>query len=323
MEYSDLPVKAEHAAVDQRPAAQDAGIVEEIFRGEVVASVDDNVVVGDHIEHIVRGEPNRVAVDGDLRVQIAKALRGRIGLLAPDIVRVKRNLALKIAHIDRVEIEDAEGTDTGGGQIEAGRRPEPDFTWDRLRGRTVLVDHFFQPLAMFRYALHRRGVDVAALEVIDTGGVEAIERAFRDGIGDYVHLQGPAPQQLEHEGIAHVVAAVGDAVGPVAFSSLCANRAWLATDMAHAFMRAYRHAREHAIVAPADGIAALLREAGFFPAIDPVVLAGTVGAYQRLGCWTPDPAISPESYERLLDVFLFSGLITRRHPYAAAVVPPP
>lgn len=235
--------------------------------------------------------------------------------VATSFAALERGERIEFAHFAQINERD--------GFFLAGRRPEPDFTWDRLRGRTVLVDHFFQPLAMFRYALHRRGVDVAALEVIDAGGVEAIERAFRDGSGDYVHLQGPAPQQLEDEGIAYVVAAVGDAVGPVAFSSLCADRAWLATDMARAFMRACRRAREHAIVAPADGIAVLLREAGFFPAVDPAVLARTVAAYQRLGCWAPAPEISPAAYERLLDVFLYNGLITRRYPYSAAVVPPP
>lgn len=235
--------------------------------------------------------------------------------VATSFAALERGERVDVVHFAQINERD--------GFFLAARRPEPDFTWERLRHRTVLVDHFFQPLAMLRYGLRRMGVDFGALEVIDAGDVDAIERAFRNGSGDYVHLQGPVPQQLEHEGIASVVAAVGDAVGPVAFSSLCANRAWLGTDMARAFMRAYRRAREQAIAAPAGEIAALLRAAGFFPAIDPAVLASTVAAYQRLGCWTPDPAISSESYERLLDVFLYSGLISRRHPYEAAVVAPP
>jgi NitT/TauT family transport system substrate-binding protein len=38
--------------------------------------------------------------------------------------------------------------------------------------------------------------------------------------------------ELEHEGAGHIVAALGDAIGPCAFSSLAATREWLATDMA-------------------------------------------------------------------------------------------
>jgi NitT/TauT family transport system substrate-binding protein len=205
----------------------------------------------------------------------------------------------------------------------AGREPEPDFEWSRLKGRKVLVDHFFQPLAMLKYGLHRVGLSLTDLEVVDAGDVAAIEQAFRNGAADYVHMQGPAPQQLEYEGLGHVVAAVGDAVGPVAFSSLCANREWLDSEMARSFTRAYQKARAHVISAPAVEIAALLQAYGFFPEIEPTVLAQTIKAYKKLGCWTPSIEITPEAYENLLNVFAFSGAITQRHPYESCVVQPP
>ena len=203
----------------------------------------------------------------------------------------------------------------------AGRKPEPDFHWENLLGKEVLVDHLFQPIAMFRYALHKQGVDENQIRIIDAGNVEAMDRAFRQGQGDYVHQQGPAPQQLEKDGIAHVVASVGDAVGPVAFSSLCASREWLQTDMALAFMRAYRAARQYVIEAPAREIA--IKEADFFPGIDQDVLSNTIATYQKLGCWSPDPTISQKAYNNLLEVFLYSGLLSQRYPYDACVISPP
>lgn len=204
----------------------------------------------------------------------------------------------------------------------AGRIPGPDFKWADLRGKSVLVDHLFQPKAMLRYALFQHGVDFSELKIIDAGDVQAIDRAFRDGVGDYVHQQGPAPQQLEHDGVGHVVAAVGDAVGSIAFSSLYASRAWLNTEMARAFMSAYRRAREFARAAPATEIASRTAEAGFFPGIDRAVLTRTIAAYQKLGCWSGDVAISRTSYEKLLDVFEFNALITRRHAYEVLIVDP-
>ena len=235
--------------------------------------------------------------------------------VATSFAALERGEALDIVHFAQINERD--------GFFLAGRISEPDFTWERLRGKRVLVDHFFQPLAMFRYGLYRQGVDFVDLDVIDAGYVEAIDRAFRAGQGDYVHQQGPAPQQLEKDGVAYVVAAVGDAVGPVAFSSLCAARDWLDTDMARGFMRAYRRARQYVIAASAEEIARREAEAGFFPDTDLDVLTDTIAAYQRLGCWTPDPAISLAAYENLLEVFLLSGAITRRHPYEAAVCAPP
>ncbi|MCG6870452.1 MAG: ABC transporter substrate-binding protein [Gammaproteobacteria bacterium] len=201
------------------------------------------------------------------------------------------------------------------------READPRFTWDKLAGAEVLVDHFFQPLAMIRFGLDRMGVDYREIRAVDAGGVDNIDRAFRSGSGEYVHLQGPAAQQLEKDGLGYVVAAVGDAVGAVAFSSLCASREWLTSNMSRAFLRAYRKARSHATSTPAEEIAGLL--ADFFPAIDADVLRDTVAAYQRLGCWTPGIDITRGAYERLLDVFRFSGLITRRHPYEACIAPVP
>ncbi len=201
-----------------------------------------------------------------------------------------------------------------------GRAPEPGFTWDRLTGKRVLVDHGGQPLAMFKYACHKQGLDYAAIVAIDVPSGQ-MDAAFRKGEGDYVHQQGPAPQQLEHDGVGHVVASVGQAIGPCAFSSLAATRAWLATDMARRFMRAYRKARAWLLATPAAEVAKT--EASFFPEIAPAVLTATVGYYQRLGCWTPHVEITRPAFEVALDVFQHARLITRRHRYEDVVAPPP
>jgi NitT/TauT family transport system substrate-binding protein len=202
-----------------------------------------------------------------------------------------------------------------------GRKPEPDFTWDRLRGKEVLVDHGGQPTVMFRYACFKRGLDFGAIRAIDAGSSAAMIQAFRGGKGDYIHLQGPAPQQLEHDGIGHIVATLGDAIGPCAFSSLAATREWLAGDMAPRFMRAYRKARAWLIATPAAEVAKL--EAPFFPTIDIAVLTATIDAYQHLGNWTPHVEITRPAFEATLDIYQHAGLISRRHRYEDAIAAPP
>jgi NitT/TauT family transport system substrate-binding protein len=201
-----------------------------------------------------------------------------------------------------------------------GRTPDPTFTWKKLAGRAVLVDHGGQPLAMFRYACHKQGLDFSAIKArnIPTGRMDT---AFRKGEGDYIHQQGPAPQQLEHDRVGHVVASVGEAIGPVAFSSLAATREWLGTDAARRFMRAYRQARAWLLATPARRVAEA--EASFFPEIDRAVLTSTIAYYQKLGCWTPHVEITRPAFETALDVFQHAGLITKRHRYEDVVAPPP
>lgn len=197
----------------------------------------------------------------------------------------------------------------------AAREADANFNWQKLIGKRVIVDHFFQPLAMFRYGMHQQDINMDDMQILDVGDVHQIEQAFREGKADYVHMQGPAPQQMEYEKIASVVAAVSDAIGPVAFSSLCAEPKWLTTAEAKAFIKAYQKALNYVINAPAEEIAAQEQQAGFFPDIEFEVLSKTIEAYQQLGCWEDDTRISRESYDKVLDVFLYSGAISQRYAY--------
>ena len=199
------------------------------------------------------------------------------------------------------------------------RKPDPAFTWQKLASGNVLVDHGGQPLAMFRFACFKQGLDFASLRVTDAG--TEMDEAFRRGTGDYIHQQGPAPQQLEHDTVGSIVARVGDPIGPLAFSSLAATPAWLQTPEAKRFTRAYRKARSWVIEMSPGAIAEA--EASFFPGIAPAVLTSTIAAYQALGCWTPHVEITRPAFEVTLDVFEHAKLITRRHRYEDVVVAPP
>jgi len=200
------------------------------------------------------------------------------------------------------------------------RAPDPAFTWDKLAAADILVDHGGQPLAMFKYACHKKGIDFKAVQAVNVPS-DRMDAAYRSGQAHYIHQQGPAPQQLAHDGVGHIVASVGDAIGPVAFSSLAATRDWLKTDAARRFMRAYRKARNWIITTPAVEIAAA--EAGFFPGIHSDVLASTIAAYQKLGNWTPHVEVTRAAFETALDVFQHSGGVTRRHRYEDIIAPPP
>lgn len=204
----------------------------------------------------------------------------------------------------------------------AAQKVDPAFTWDKLNGARIIVDQTsVQPLCMFQYACFKQGLDFAKLQIVNAGTGAEMINAFKDGKGDYIHLQGPAPQQLEYDGAGHIVAAVGPAIGPCAFSSLAATREWLETDMAKAFTRAYARARAWLIATPADDVAHKLE--GYFPDIHRSVLGATIAYYQKLGNWTPHVEITRPAYEAALDVFAHAGRVTKRHAYEEVIAPPP
>jgi NitT/TauT family transport system substrate-binding protein len=207
------------------------------------------------------------------------------------------------------------------GFLIAARHPEAAFSWDKLRSGGFMFVHGGQPQAMLAYAMHKQGVDLKQVQALNAGASESMMAAWRQGQGDYFHEQGPYPQQLEHEQVAHIVASVGEVIGPVAFSSLTATREWLLRPEAKRFMRAYRKAREWMNTASAVEIARAEQE--FFPKVAQPALMSTIAYYQELGCWDPAVTISRATYEVALDVFMHSQLITRRHPYEQVVVSPP
>lgn len=202
-----------------------------------------------------------------------------------------------------------------------GRKADPAFTWDKLEGAEVVMFKGGQPLAMFKYACHKAGIDFSKLKPICPGGAAEIDHAFRDGQGQYVHQQGPFPQQLQADGIGQVVAQVGKQIGPCGFSSLAATRGWLDTAMAKAFMRAYKKTRAYMNETPATQIARA--EQQYFPDIGESVLADCIATYQQLGCWTPHVEITRAAYEKTLDVFEYNGLLKQRYRYEQICAAPP
>ena len=203
----------------------------------------------------------------------------------------------------------------------ASRSPVPEFGWAKLTAGKFMFAHGGQPQAMLAYALHKKGVSLDKTTGLDAGDPQKSMSAFRNGQGDWYHEQAPYPQQLQHEGVAKVVASVGEAIGPVAFSSLAAMPRWLGTPDAIRFTRAYRKARAWVHSESAATVAAT--EKSFFPDIASDAMIASIRYYQQLGCWDGDIAIDPAHYETALDVFAYSKLITRRHPYEKVVVAPP
>ncbi len=191
-----------------------------------------------------------------------------------------------------------------------GRRPDPEFQWKNLEGKTLLADHGVQPLVMLRYAVKHNGTDWKQIKVIDAGSPDKMQAAFSAGTADYLHLQGPVL-------VGEIVASVGASMPPVAFSSLCCSRAYQQTEEYRAFLAVYERARSWVRTASAEEVAA--KEESFFPGIADEGLAETIMRYQSLGCWEGGIEIPRDIYEQALNVFQSAGATTWRHRYDEVV----
>lgn len=201
------------------------------------------------------------------------------------------------------------------------KNPDANFEWKKLEGATVILFEAGQPLVMFKYACHKAGIDFDKIKVVNVGGAAAMDAAFRQGDADYVQQQGPFPQQLVADNIGHIVAKVGEQIGLCGFSSLAATAEWLETDMAKAFVRAYKKARVYMNEESADVIAKAQQE--YFPNSQADVLRDCIATYQQLGNWSPHIEITEPAYEATLDIYQYAGGLKHRHAYDLVCCKPP
>jgi NitT/TauT family transport system substrate-binding protein len=196
------------------------------------------------------------------------------------------------------------------------RTPRPAFAWSDLVGRTVLsFAEAPTPWQCMLTVLRRHGVDAGRVRIERTRPAPDAVAAFRAGYGDFLEQPQPVVEQLLAEGAAHLVASMGEATGPVPFTSYMTTPAFLKREpqVLQAFTRAvYRTQRWLAGAEPSEIAAAI---APAFPGTDAAILDRAVARYHRQGTWAGDPLLRREGYDYLEEILLAGGLITRRARY--------
>jgi NitT/TauT family transport system substrate-binding protein len=201
-----------------------------------------------------------------------------------------------------------------------GRSPAPGFAWRDLAGRQVLVfGEAPTPRLCLEYLLERHGVRPGAVDIVaEVPTPNAVER-FVAGRADYL-LQGqPVTERLVAAGQAHVVAPLGPALGPLAFSAylvtprFMAERAPALDAVLRALYRAQRWLHGHRPEEIAEHVAPV------FPGEERPVLAAAIRRYLAGKTWPADPILRRPGFDALQEVLLLRGFIRKSYPYEAAV----
>ncbi|MGD0076494.1 MAG: ABC transporter substrate-binding protein [Candidatus Binataceae bacterium] len=200
------------------------------------------------------------------------------------------------------------------------RGPKARFEWRELEGKTLLADRGGQPLLMLRYALDYHHVDWSKVKVIDDPSPAALYDKFKSGAGDFVHLQGPAPQQLEIDKLGAEAASLGASTPLVAFSSVAASREFLRTPKYQAFLRAFAKAKTWAQNAPAREIAE--KEEQYVPGFSREALTAAIARYQAIATWKGGIEIPQDQYEQAQKIFSWGAAIKQTHRYEEVCASP-
>lgn len=196
------------------------------------------------------------------------------------------------------------------------RRPMPGFRWSDLAGKTVIsFAEAPTPWQCMLTVLRRNGVDPAAVRIERERPVPEALAAFRAGHGDFFEQTQPIIERLLASGEAHLVASMGEATGPVPFTSYMTTRDFLRREpdtvlrFARAVYRTQRWLGRH------DGKAIAEAVAPGFPDIERDILERAVGRFSKQGTWPGDPVLRRPGFDYLQDILRSGGFITKTHRY--------
>jgi len=196
------------------------------------------------------------------------------------------------------------------------REPRPRFAWSDLEGREVIsFAEAPTPWQCMLTVLRTNGIDPARVRITrDLPTTQAVA-AFRSGRGDFLEQGQTVTEELLAEGAAFLVASMGEATGPVPFSSFMTTPAFLAGErpVLERFTRAVYRTQRWMAEAPARDIAAAIAPA--FPDVDPVIREKAIDRYLRQATWARDGVIRRRGYEYLQRILLDGGFIKREHRY--------
>jgi NitT/TauT family transport system substrate-binding protein len=163
--------------------------------------------------------------------------------------------------------------------------------------------------------LRRHGVDPAGVRFLREIPVPDAVGMFTAGRAEFLECGPPVVDRLVADGTGHLVASMGDATGPLPFSSLMTSQERLRRDRDDLvrLVRALHRAQQWiAGAAPAD-LARVL--APIFEDIEPPLLAQILDRYRTQHTWPDSPMLDRPGYERLQEILLTGGFIRSRHRF--------
>ena len=203
------------------------------------------------------------------------------------------------------------------GSFLVAREPDPDFTWEKLRGKHILPGRKGGvPYMALEYVIRQHGMDPGEDLLMDNSIQFALMAgAFTGGTGDYVTIFEPTASMMEAEGKGYIVASVGEAAGEIPYTAYFAKKSYIEEnrDLIQRFTRAIYKGQKWVAEHSAQEIAEAVADS--FPDTEVDLLATVVQRYKDIGAWNDTPVMTQESLDLLQEVMEQAGELDQRAPH--------
>ena len=203
------------------------------------------------------------------------------------------------------------------GNFLVARQPDPDFTWQKLKGSRVLGGRAGgMPQMVFEYILKKNGIDPTKDLSIDQSisfGLTAA--AFTSNDSDYTVEFEPFATALEQEGNGYVVASLGKDSGYVPYTAYSAKKSYIEKhpEIIQKFTNAIQKGLDYVNTHSAEEIAETISPQ--FKETDTEKIAIIVDRYKEQDTWKENTVFEKKSFELLENILEEAGELDTRVPY--------
>ena len=207
------------------------------------------------------------------------------------------------------------------GNFLVSRTPIEDFSWDMLKGKSVLGGRpGGMPEMVFEYILVKNNIDPETdLNIdksIDFGSTAA---AFSGGQGDFTVEFEPHATALEAKGDGYVVASLGKDSGYVPYTAFSAKKSYIENnpETIEAFVRALQKGMDYVNTHSPEEIAKVIKPQ--FEETDLETLTTIITRYHEQNTWKQDLIFTEDAFTLLENILMESGVLEEPVPYADLV----
>lgn len=207
------------------------------------------------------------------------------------------------------------------GSLLVSRTNEEDFSWENLKGKTVIPGRKGGvPYMTLEYVLKKNGINPETDVVLDDSiKFDLMAGAFTAGNADYVTLFEPTASLTEQEGKGYVVASVGEEAGEIPYTAYFAKKSYIEANediiqsFTDAIYKGQTWVKEHTV----EEIATVIQD--FFPDTSIEMLTEAIQTYKDIDAWNETPVLKEESFNRLQEVMTLAGELENLAPYDKVV----
>lgn len=189
------------------------------------------------------------------------------------------------------------------------RTPEPDFKWENLKGKEVIIGRLGGlPAMTFEYTVNNLGLkDGENVTLRKDIQFPLMGPTFDGGTGDYVTLFEPTASEFVKAGKGHIVASVGSFSGEVPYTGFAALESYINKnpETIEKFLRATYKAINYVKTADIDEVSAALHK--HFSSTDLSSVKSALKNYIANDTWVDNMAMTADSFTRLTDIIKNAG----------------